>query len=330
LYRANALARPIEIALREHRIQYKVFGGQSFFERKEIKDFMAYLRLVANPNDRMAFWRVINTPHRGMGIKSCEVIDEIAQNKSISPFMALKSALDVLPKKAVAAAQDFIEFIESAGKLEVQSPASFGDLCRYLIQGTKIDKYYKDKATTISVGLKKAEMIRDLPNWLEKSAESVQQEKGQLNFHELMDALTLQQEDRSKDESGADYVSLMSIHSAKGLEFPHVFLCGVEDDLLPHRNSVEEAQGISEERRLFYVAITRAKDQLFMTHTLSRSGITRQSESKKPSRFLDEIPQDIISCDGHFEKEVAERQINKREQTKSRLSSLKDELRLNK
>jgi DNA helicase-2/ATP-dependent DNA helicase PcrA len=326
LYRANALARPLEIALREHRLHYKVYGGQSFFERKEIKDFMAYLRLIANSDDRLAFWRIVNTPNRSIGLKSCELINEVATRKNCSPFAALKGCVETLPKKSIPHAKAFIDFVAQSQSLSIETSHDFAELCRFVVQATKLDKYYREKATTTSQGLKKAEMIRELPNWLMKSADNLLAEKGKLDFRELMDALTLQQEDKKEDDN-SDHISLMTIHSAKGLEFPYVFLAGVEDDLLPHRNSVEEANGISEERRLFYVALTRAKEQLYLSHTLVRSGISRKFETKKLSRFVKEIPEELIASDANFEQEVAVMQKSKRDKTKSRLSMLTDELR---
>ncbi|MCX6117935.1 MAG: UvrD-helicase domain-containing protein [Proteobacteria bacterium] len=298
LYRANNQARLIELALRELGIPYETFGGSSFFERKEVKDFLAYIRLIVRPDDRLAFWRIINTPHRGIGIKSLEKIEAACQASGHSPFLQAKklSAELGLTSKSLNALNEFIGELSTIQALEIDTPEQVQQLGDEVIRRfglvSDIREHTKDAASRD----RKIENLKSLPGWLSRCASDMINEQGKLDVHDLLDRLTLNDRDISEkdDKFKSNRVSLMTIHASKGLEFPFVFLCGLEEELFPHKNSIGSIQGITEERRLFYVALTRAKLKLFLTYALER-GTGAYKTSRLPSRFIKEIPPEIIN-----------------------------------
>jgi len=297
LYRANSQARTLELALREHGLHYRVFGGTSFFERKEVKDFLAYFKLSMDPHDRLAFWRVINTPARGIGLKTLERIEAAAKQHQISPFAALDQGLLDLHGKSATTIQLFIDTL----KQHSQSPMiHIDDLEK---RGTELIKTFgleddiKQKTSHEGSRRRKLESLLRLPKWLRQLAENQMEDRGELNLRDLLDYLILGDElNKSEDRGGDNHISLMTIHGSKGLEFPVVFVCGVEEDLLPHKNSVGTDLGLSEERRLFYVAITRAKEKLHLSHARQRFS-NFQKQARKPSRFLGELPSTGVVID---------------------------------
>lgn len=302
LYRANNQARLLELALRELSIPYETFGGSSFFERKEVKDFLSYVRMVARPDDRLAFWRVINTPHRGIGMKSLEKIEAACQKTGKPPFeqASVESATLGLTGKSLEALNGFIDSVKELQGLSMSTPDDVRALGEEIIKRFHLAVDIRANTKDAASRERKLENLRSLPNWLANCAGDMLKEHGSVDVHGLLDKLTLNDRDFSDRDDAAkkNRVSLMTIHASKGLEFPIVFLCGLEEDLFPHKNSVGSIQGIAEERRLFYVALTRAKIKLYLTWAQERGFGTNKS-MRMPSRFLKEIPGEIL--DGRVE-----------------------------
>jgi superfamily I DNA/RNA helicase len=300
LYRINSQARHIEMALRERHIPYKTFGGQSFFERKEVKDFLGYFRLITHPLDHMALWRVINTPNRGVGIKTQQKIDEAAQAAQCPPFALLqRKTLDLGPK-IQSAVDIFVGKVLRLGGLPLDSGDDLERLGLAILQEFPLDSDIIAHVTDPEARARKRDSLRQLPRWLREVGEYLLREDGKIDKDTLLDYLTLggNEKEEDEDEKGPPrYVSLMSVHAAKGLEFPAVFIAGLEDELLPHRNSLSDQRSIDEERRLFYVAITRAKKHLFMSYARAR-GAGAQRQGRLPSRFLAELPTNAILSEG--------------------------------
>ncbi len=284
LYRAKG----IELALREARIAYRTFGGQSFFERKEVKDFVCYFRLVLECEDRLALWRIINTPNRGIGIKTLEKIEEQARLAKKSPYSVLLG-MDG-GGKSDTSVQRFVSLIESFRAHPLDTPEDMEALGHIILRQSGIENDIKVKTENAASRDKKLQNLRSLPKWLATLAQDLLDEDGHIDRRTLLDSLCLDNDRRQEKEHDGNQVSLMTIHASKGLEFPAVFVIGVEEDLLPHKNS-QTPDSICEERRLFYVALTRAKKKLFLSHCLERStGFSRLT--RKPSRFIAELPID--------------------------------------
>ncbi len=304
LYRSNAQSRPIEMALREAGLRAKVFGGTGFFERKEVKDFLAFVKLAADPDDRLAFWRAISACPSGVGIKTLERLAALAERKKLSPLQAAETAGPDDLGRIKPAVDEFCTKIrgvwQGAQGATADTIANVGE--QIIAQFKLLDEILMNTKDA-PARLRKLEMIKSLPGWLGNAAKAVairdeQPPSALVNWGKLMDRIMLTgEDDRNKEDSenAADVISLMTIHASKGLEFPAVFVVGVEEDLLPHKNSLELGEaGIAEERRLFYVAMTRAKDRLYLSYALDRSSRMGTS-SRRPSRFLSEIPKHLLA-----------------------------------
>jgi len=330
LYRANAQAKLIELALREAGISYRTFGGQSFFERKEVKDFMGYLRLIASPHDHLALWRVINTPPRGIGLKTQEWVEQQSRMGSKSPYQVIQDLPESDQDRASSSLRDFMQRMETLRSSIIKSPEDLEKLGEEVLREFRLIEFIKDSAKNLMVRQAKLENLRSLPKWLKKSGEDMLADEGVIDSSRLLDRLTLQDSVYEKSDDGenaANYVTLMTIHASKGLEFPLVFLPGLEDGLLPHKNSTANFETIAEERRLFYVAMTRAKERLFMTYAHFRqTGF--QKEVRSPSRFLNELPQSGLlsaSLADVLEKK-ATNENERKTKTLSKLSAIKESL----
>lgn len=292
LYRSNAQAKALEVAMLEHRLRYKVFGGQSFFERTEIKDFLGYLRVIEDPTNRMAFWRIVNTPARGVGLKTMERLAEFADEHNCSPLEALERSLEELPQKARVQCTSFLEHVKRLGQVHLTGPESLRTLAQDMIRSFRMEDHYRAKSSSTQSGNAKIDSLRRLPNWLEDIGSQLIEDEKALSLSNLIDTLALNDAPGKEEKEGQEAISLMTIHAAKGLEFGCVFLAGVEEGNLPHRNSLEEKAGVEEERRLFYVALTRAKKHLHLSYCGERkSGFS--IEPRKPSRFLEELPEGV-------------------------------------
>ncbi|MDJ0805396.1 MAG: DNA helicase Rep [Gammaproteobacteria bacterium] len=294
LYRGNHQARIFEKALRAHNIPYFLSGGTSFFARTEVKDVMAYLRLLANPDDDSAFLRIVNTPRREIGPSTLEKLGAYAQQREIGMLSAcselgLKESLSSRPYGRL---QEFSKMIDHYDrKAENEDPVQ---AIRSLINEIDYSDWVRENSSSEAVAERRMENIQELLDWLNALQNGELQEKtlGEMVNHlTLMDIL-----ERQNEERGEDQVHLMTLHSAKGLEFPHVFLVGMEEELLPHRTSIEE-DNIEEERRLAYVGITRAQRSLTMTYAAKRKRYGEWAQCE-PSRFLQELPEDELTWEG--------------------------------
>jgi superfamily I DNA/RNA helicase len=326
LYRANNQAKHIELALREARIPYKTYGGQSFFERKEVKDFVCYLRLVLNHDDHLALWRVINTPHRGIGLKTLEKIDHAMKSEKSSPFTAMRAMGQDIFGIATSAVGSFSAMIAELTAMPLSVPEDFEALGQAIIKLSGLETDIRLKTENQASRDRKLQNLRSLPKWLH----SLAQEHLEDGFDRqgFIDSLALDNDRRDNKKDDGDYVSLMTVHASKGLEFPAVFVVGLEEELLPHKNSVDP-QAICEERRLFYVALTRAKSRLFLSYCVDRLGGYQNKLSRKPSRFLQEVPESVfVKTDdvlNHGNRVAATE--SRKQNTLKRLGSLRESLK---
>ena len=327
LYRANAQSKALELALREARISYKTFGGQSFFERKEVKDFLCYFRLILNTKDHLALHRIINYPSRGIGLKTLEIIEAEARRLKKSAYSMLNKHELTLPIKAQDSIDDFLVLIKSLQTLPMRTPEDILDLGNAILKQAGIENDIKSKEKNINKRASKLENLRSIPKWLSTAANDLIEDDGHIDPQRFLDNLCLDRERNDKDEKHGNYVSLMTIHGSKGLEFPCVFVVGAEEDLLPHKNSVTTSHGIAEERRLFYVALTRAKEKLFLSYARERSSGFQKTIRVK-SRFIKEIPKNCLTEQEQPLQSIEERKHDRQKNTLSKLSSLRDSLKL--
>ncbi len=293
LYRGNHQARPFEQALRQHRIPYFLSGGTAFFSRAEIKDLIAYLRLLANPHDDTAFLRVVNTPRRGIGTGTLETLGATAARAGLPlietvDLYELKAQLGARPLQALREFTAWVRRMAQRAEAEAAAP-----LLRQVMTDLDYETWLRQTAGSESAARRRMENVEELLEWLTR----LQQEERFENLADLINHLALLDIlERQDEETAADRVSLMTLHAAKGLEFPVVFLGGMEEELLPHRTSIEE-ETIEEERRLAYVGITRARRRLYLTHARRRRRGGEWVECE-PSRFLDELPAELLERSG--------------------------------
>jgi ATP-dependent DNA helicase Rep len=292
LYRGNYQSRPFEKALRQHNIPYFLSGGTSFFARSEIKDVMAYLRLLANPDDDAAFLRIVNAPRREIGPATLETLADYAAERGVGLLRACEE-LGLghrLSERARERLSGFASWIRHhAQRAECQPVAAV----RALVESMDYEAWLHENASRRQAAERRIENVGDLLNWLDGLCKDEPQEKGlaeMVSHLSLMDIL-----DRRDESQGGDRVQLMTLHAAKGLEFPHVFLVGMEEELLPHRTSIE-GDTMEEERRLAYVGITRARQTLTFTLARQRKRCGELLPSE-PSRFLLELPDTELDWD---------------------------------
>jgi len=292
LYRTNAQSRAFEESLRRQGIPYKIYGGLSFYQRKEVKDLIAYLRLIVNTKDEEALKRIINYPARGIGKTTIEKLVIIANEQSITMYDVIQRAGEFGFKAGtLEALQNFVTMNRYFQSLLTDKNAY--DVAVQVGKHTNIVKeLFNDKTTE---GLARYENIQELLNSIKEWTESPDNEDGELvskNLGAYLQQITLLT-DTDNDKENADAVKLMTIHAAKGLEFSCVFVGGIEETLFPNAMSINTREELEEERRLFYVAVTRAKKMLWLTYANARYrfGSLVQNE---PSRFLDEMPEQYL------------------------------------
>jgi len=290
LYRTNAQSRSMEEALRKLNVPYKIYGGLSFYQRKEIKDLIAYFRLTFNPNDEEAIKRVINYPRRGIGDTSLERIIIAADQHNLTLWDVICEAPKYLDSRTAGAVSIFATLIQSF-QVMAKSHSAY-DTALHIAQHSGLLKdLYADKSVE---GLSRYENIQELLNGIKEFSEREDIEERGLDIF-MQDVALLTNDDNDKNPN-ADTVSLMTIHSAKGLEFDNVFVVGLEENLFPSQMSLSSRTDLEEERRLFYVATTRAGKKLTLSYATSRYRWGTLT-SCEPSRFLDEIDAQYLELD---------------------------------
>ncbi|MET0394540.1 MAG: 3'-5' exonuclease, partial [Chitinophagaceae bacterium] len=292
LYRTNAQSRAFEEALRRMGIAYTMYGGVSFYQRKEIKDLVAYLRLLGNPRDEEALKRIINYPVRGIGKTTIDKLVLLANEQNVSMWEILERAEQCgFRAGTLTALQDFVTMLKSFSSM-LEKKNAYEVAFHVGKQTNLVKELFNDKSTE---GLARYENIQELLNSIKEWVESPDNEEGEVVDKTLgayLQQITLHTDADEKDPN-ADTVKLMTIHAAKGLEFSVVFAAGLEEMLFPNAMSINTREELEEERRLFYVVITRAKKKLWITYANSRYRFGNLVQNE-PSRFIDEIPADHL------------------------------------
>ena len=325
LYRGNYQAKLAEIKLQSQSIPYEITGGQSFYAKTEIKDVMAYLRLLINPDDDNALLRIINTPRRQVGPTTLEKLGNYANQRGLSLYSAIDEVglSASMPDNNLQRLRRFKYWIEQVSKnvysgnpiAAINEMLSDADYVGWLHQNASSDHVAQKRWENVNF------LLAQLTQVLKSDSSDSENDKGDSAIENAIAKLILRDIlDREEEESADDKVQLLTLHAAKGLEFPHVFMIGMEEDILPHRNSVEGDQ-IEEERRLAYVGITRAQRTLTMTCARQRTQFGEKSTTT-PSRFVDELPEDdLIRIGGNVEVNVEQNQA-KGEESLAALKSL--------
>lgn len=308
LYRGNFQARLLELKLQHYQIPYKLSGGTSFFSRNEIKDTMAYLRLLINPADDNAFLRIVNVPRREVGPGTLEKLANYANERTISLFSACHELglEQVLPTRAVERLSRFTHFIDGVRKRMDQGDAIAA--IRDMLRDMDYEAWLYQNASAPTVAERRMANVWILIDQLEKSLnrdpedDTASTETETDGVEAAISRLVLRDIlEQQAEEDDSDRVQLLTMHASKGLEFPHVYLMGLEEDLLPHRNAIEMGT-VEEERRLAYVGITRARRTLTLTLARQRKAYGELMDCQ-PSRFLDELPGDDLEWEGRADKE---------------------------
>lgn len=324
LYRGNHQARLLELKLQQHQIPYKISGGSSFFAKTEIKDVMAYLRLIINPDDDNAFLRIINTPRRQIGTSTLEALGHYAGERHVSLFAAAQEIglQSHIAEKNLERLQRFTHWIKQIAE-NCRGTDPVGAI-REMLNDIDYEGWLHQNASSSKAAEKRMEnvfyLVESLQKTLDKSSGDDEEEEARIE--DAIAKLVLRDLlERQEEEDLSDQVQLMTLHASKGLEFPHVFMVGLEEDLLPHRNSIED-NNIEEERRLAYVGITRAQRTLTMTLAGKRKQFGDISDTT-PSRFLDELPAEDVEREG-FGEFTPEQNFARGEETLTSLLNMFD------
>lgn len=323
LYRGNHQSRVFEKVLMKNRIPYKISGGTSFFGRSEVKDIMAYLRLLTNHNDDNALLRIINTPHRGIGRSTLAKLGEFANQQGCGLFDAIchKGLSTVLPTASYNSTQEFARLV-----VETEDNMARGDavaVLRDFIKKLGFEEWLYAQSNSPKAAEMAMANVSTLFGWVQDmlKGDALQ---SPMTLTEIVQRLTLRDMmERGEDDEEADQVQLMTLHASKGLEFPYVFMVGMEEGLLPHQSSIDE-DNIEEERRLAYVGITRAQERLFFTIAKERRQMGELIEPE-PSRFLYELPHDDVEWEWQKRKDSEEERKQKAQKGIANLKNLFDE-----
>mgnify|MGYP002785446136 CR=1 FL=1 len=293
LYRTNSQSRAIEEALRRMNIKYRVIGGLSFYQRKEIKDLLAYLRFSLNHQDEAAFRRIINLPKRGIGDSTVDKIIVAANDHAIPIWEVVQNANTFLGGRAAGPIDDFVNKIKRF-EFDIQTKDAYEAAAEIAKSSGLLRELYEDKTVE---GLSRYENVQELLNAVKEFVDDPEREDKSLSaFLQEVSLLTSQDEEKDHDP---EKVTLMTIHMAKGLEFKYVYLVGLEEDLFPSQMMLSSRADLEEERRLFYVAITRAQKKLFLSYALTRYRFGRLKNCE-PSRFLDDVDQRLVKASTKF------------------------------
>ncbi len=301
LYRTNAQSRAIEDALRKRDIPYRIYGGLSFYQRKEIKDVLSYLRVIINPADEEALKRIINFPARGIGQTTVDrlIVAANQYNKTIFEVLQNLSQVDInINSGTRTKLQNFATMVESFQVMN--SSANAFELAEHVVKVTGLIKEFNKDGTP--EGIAKMENIEELLNGIKDFVEGQKEiADSTASLAEFLEDVALAT-DLDADKGNPDHVALMTIHLAKGLEFPHVFIVGMEEDLFPSAMSMNTRSELEEERRLFYVALTRAEKQAYLTYAVSRYRWGKLIDAE-PSRFIEEIDDEYLEVITPFEEQ---------------------------
>ena len=322
LYRGNHQSRLLEKILMQNRIPYKISGGTSFFSRAEIKDMMAYLRLVVNQDDDAAFLRIVNTPKREIGTATLEKLGSVAQEKHVSLFEAIFDfeLIQRVTPKAYDALQKFARWIvELNDEIQRSEPER---AVRSMLSSLHYEEYLYEYATSPKAAEMQSKNVATLFDWVADMLKGDEFNEP-MNLNKIVTRLTLRDMlERGEEEDDSDQVQLMTLHASKGLEFPHVFLIGMEEGILPHQTSIDE-DNVEEERRLAYVGITRAQQNLWFSLCKERRQFGELIRLE-PSRFLLELPENDLQWERDKPPLTAEQQQAK---TQSHIANLRAILR---
>ena len=284
LYRMNTQSRAIEEILRREALPYKIVGGLKFYERKEIKDIISYLRLVQNPSDNLSLNRIINEPKRGIGKTSLEAVEQTAEQTGTSMYEVIKNAQSYGLNRVYTNSREFINCMEEF--MVQKDNLKISELIQKILRDTGYTKALETENT-----IEAENRIANLEEFLNVATE-FEEESAENTLSEFLEGITLSS-DLDNVEETDESVTLMTLHSAKGLEFPVVFLVGMEEGIFPGYKSIGEQKELEEERRLCYVGVTRAKENLFLTNSKQRTTFGSTTHNP-PSRFLQEIPKELL------------------------------------
>ena len=298
LYRGNHQAKLLELKLQSYQVPYRISGGTSFFARNEIKDVMAYLRLLINPDDDNAFLRIINVPRRKIGASTLEGLGTYATERGISLHAACAEigVESHLPDTAVSRLREFTQWLEQVRR-RAQGDAAI-EAVHSMVRDIDYMGWLEQNSSSTAVAERRFANITTLIEGLQKTMERDGADENDGGIEAAIAKLVLRDlmERQEENDDSADKVQLMTLHAAKGLEFPNVYIIGMEEELLPHRNSIE-GEAVEEERRLCYVGITRARRNLTLTFCAKRKQYGEYTPCQ-PSRFLDELPPEDVEWEG--------------------------------
>jgi ATP-dependent DNA helicase Rep len=321
LYRGNFQSRLIEEKLREKQVPYKVSGGQSFFARAEIKDLMAYLRLIANPDDDSAFLRVVNVPRREIGPTTLEKLAQYAGKRHVSLSTAAgeMGLGEVLGSQYREKLARFVHWLDDVRQRLHRLPAK--QALNEMLEELGYEAWLRSQTATPQGAMKRYENVTSLVESIHTMSEKVDDHGKRPDIAEVIAKLVLlDMLDQQEEQDDSDRVQLMTLHASKGLEFPNVWVLAFEENVLPHRSSVE-ANTIEEERRLLYVGITRARRQLTFTHAQKRKQYNEMLRCE-PSRFMAELPKDDVRFEGEGTQASSEEKARSRDNALAALDAL--------
>ena len=320
LYRSNHQSRLFERALRDNNISYKITGGTSFFERTEVKDILAYLRLISNSADDAAFLRVVNTPKREIGSSTLEKLGSYANQRHISLFTASCELgfAQQITARARARLERFTYWINEMILLNRELEPHV--MVNKIIIETDYAQWLEHTSSSPKVAERRMQNVNEIVDWVKRLYNNGDGKETLADIVSHMALMDILERNKEEDKEQND-LSLMTLHTAKGLEFPYVFMVGVEEEVLPHINSMEDEKGLEEERRLTYVGITRAKKQLTISFAKTRKRYGERITCE-PSRFLEELPEEHIEWANR--KKVSHQEMQQTAQ--SYISNLQDML----
>ncbi len=295
-YRTNAQSRVLEDVLIRLGMPYRVVGGVRFYERREVKDVLAYARLLVNPDDDVSARRVVNTPRRGIGDRTVEAVALHARREGIGFLAACRQAGEVagLGSRAVGAVRAFVELIDGL-RTELEHDRPVAEVLDLITERTGYVRELQAERTVEALG--REENLRELRSVAQEVAERGQAAVGEEALAVFLESVTLVSDQDQLDDEDDGRVTLMTLHTAKGLEYPVVFLVGLEDGVFPHVRSLSDPTQLDEERRIAYVGMTRARDRLYLTHAQHRM-LWGGTSYNPPSRFLDDVPDELVEARG--------------------------------